>query len=142
VLLTRARAYSERHFEGNFAELLFSWGFKKHPPRFSWWHLLRTFGPWRINPRRYGLVRDFLKLQGIFFTQEEMPIVIDSRAIPPDFIDRFKRGDCCDRVCARCGYCAEVAREAVHIDPAFLARVLPMYQSIESLLVSGEMWGV
>ena len=141
-LLRRAKVYSERRFEGNFAEILFSWGFKKHPPNFSWWHFIRTFGPWRVSPTRFRMVQDFLKLQGFFYTQDHLPVHVDSRAIPYDFIEHFKRGNCADRDCARCGYCASIAREAVHIEPEFLAKILPMYERIESLLVSGEMWGV
>jgi collagenase-like PrtC family protease len=45
ALLKRVKAYAERRFDGNLAELLFSWGFKKYPPRFNWLHFLRTFGP-------------------------------------------------------------------------------------------------
>jgi collagenase-like PrtC family protease len=141
-ILKRAKAYSEQRFEGNFAELLFSWGFKKHPPRFSWLHLLRTFGPWHISLSQYKMVRDFLQMQGIFFTQDSMPIEIDSYAIPDRFIEHFKTGDCCDRDCAQCGYCQAIADQAVRIDPQFLERVLPMYQKIESLLVTGELWRV
>jgi collagenase-like PrtC family protease len=141
VLLQRARAYSERHFEGNFAEILFSWGFKKHPPDFSWWHVLRTFGPWNVSPTKFRIMKDFLQLQGFFYTQENDPVVIDSQAIPDDFIEHYKQGNCADRDCAQCGYCESIAREAVHIDPEFLDGILPMYEKIESLLVSGEMWG-
>ncbi len=141
-LLRRAKVYSERHFEGNFAEILFSWGFKKHPPHFSWWHFMRTFGPWNVSPRRYRMMQDFLKLQGFFYTQDHMPVVIDSTKIPGDFIEHFKHGNCADRDCAQCGYCARIAREAVSIEPEFLAQVLPMYERIETLLVNGEMWGV
>jgi collagenase-like PrtC family protease len=144
ALLKRAQAYAQRRFDGNLVELLFSWGFKSHPPRFSWLHLLRTFGPWRISPTRYGQVKKFLQLQGIFFTftQEQFPVVIDSQAIPDDFIEHFQSDDCCDRDCARCGYCARVAKEAVRIDPDFLSAVLPLYKEMESTLVSGEFWGV
>jgi collagenase-like PrtC family protease len=141
VLLQRAQAYSERHFEGNFAEILFSWGFKKHPPDFSWWHVLRTFGPWNVSPTKFRMMKDFLQLQGFFYTQENDPVVIDSQAIPDDFIEHYKQGNCADRDCAQCGYCESIAREAVHIDPEFLDGILPMYEKIESLLVSGEMWG-
>ena len=42
---------------------------------------------------------------------------------------------------ARFNLCPAAA-EAVRIDPAFLARVLPMYEQVQSLLVTGEMWGV
>lgn len=141
-VLQRTKAYSERRFQGNFAELLFSWGFKKHPPKFSWLHLLRTFAPWHLSPKKYGMVREFLRLQGIFFTQDRMPIEIDASAIPDDFIEHFKNGICADRDCNQCGYCARIAAQAVHIDPHFLERILPLYAQIESQLVSGEMWGV
>jgi hypothetical protein len=143
ALLKRTQAYAQRQFDGNLAELLFSWGFKSHPPRFSWLHLLRTFGPRHIRPTRYGLVKKFLQLQGIFFTatQEQLPVVIDSRAIPDDFIEHFQSDDCCDRDCAQCGYCALVAEKAVHIDPNFADTVLPLYAEIESILVSGAFWG-
>jgi collagenase-like PrtC family protease len=144
ALLRRVRAYTQRQFDGNLAELLFSWGFKSHPPRFSWFHLLRTFGPRHIRPTRYGLVKKFLQLQGIFFTssQEQLPVVIDSKAIPNDFIEHFQSDDCCDLDCARCGYCARVAERAVRIDPSFLETVLPLYREIESILVSGAFWGM
>lgn len=142
ALLKRVRAYAGRRFDGNLAELLFSWGFKSHPPRFSWLHFLRTFGLWRISPSRYGMVRRFLQLQGIFFTftQEQLPVVIDSCAIPDDFLDHFKSDDCCDLDCAQCMYCATIAERAVRIDPDFLAGVLPIYAEIESVLVGGEFW--
>ena len=139
-LLKRCQAYAARKWDGNLAELLLSWGFKKHPPSFSWWYLLRTFGPWNIGPRKAAMVKQFLELQGIFFTTDRLPLVIDNRKIPADFIERFRAGDCCDLDCAACGYCAEIAREAVHIDEKFLETVLPMYAEIEDLLVSGALW--
>ncbi len=144
ALLKRAKAYAQHRFDGNLAELLFSWGFKSHPPRFSWLHFLRTFGLWHIHPARYGLVKKFFQLQGIFFTssQEQLPVVIDSAAIPDDFIEHFKSGDCCDLDCAQCKYCTAIAEKAVRIDADFLADVLPLYEEIENVLVSGEFWRV
>jgi collagenase-like PrtC family protease len=144
ALLKRTQAYARGQFDGNLAELLFSWGFKSHPPRFSWFHLLRTFGPRHVSPTRYGLVKKFLQLQGIFFTyaREQLPVVIDSRAIPDDFITHFQSDDCCDLDCAQCGYCARVAEQAVRIDQGFLETVLPLYREIESVLVSGTFWGM
>lgn len=144
VLLKRARAYARRRFDGNLAELLFSWGFKSHPSRFSWLRFLRAFGPWHIHPARYDMIKKFLQLQGIFFafSQEQLPIVIDSEAIPDDFIEHFKSDDCCDRDCAQCMYCVTIAERAVSSAPDFLAAVLPLYEEIESVLVSGEFWHI
>lgn len=143
ALLERARAYSERRYEGNLARILLSWGFARHPPNFSWWHFLRTFGPWKISPSRYRLVLKWLQLQGIFFTRRgKLPVVIDNQAIPGDFLEHFKNGeDCCDLDCAGCNYCTAIAEKAVHIDQEFLDEVLPLYEEIESILVTGELWG-
>ena len=144
ALLERVKAYAARRFDGNLAELLLSWGFKRHPPRFSWHHFLRTFGPWRVSPTRYGLIRRFLQAQGMFFTRvsDVPPIVIDSSRIPEAFFEHFRNGSCSDRTCATCGYCSRVASQAVRVDPAFLEEVMPLYRSLESLLVDGEMWRV
>ncbi len=143
VLLMRARAYAERRFRGNMAELLLSWGFREHPPRFSWVHFLRTFGPWKIDPTRYRLVQRWLQLQGIFYTRKgDWPVYIDAQAIPDDFLEFFRRGGCGDQECARCGYCAAIAERAVRIGPAFLEEVLPLYEEIESLVVEGRLWRI
>jgi hypothetical protein len=89
-------------------------------------------------------MKKFLQLQGIFFTftQEQFPVVIDSQAIPDDFIEHFRSDDCCDRDCAQCGYCALIAEEAVRVDPDFLDTVLPLYEEIEANLVSGAFWSL
>lgn len=142
VLLQRVRAYAGRRFDGNLAELLFSWGFRSHPPRWSWLHFLRSFGPWRMHPRSYRLVLSLLREQGFFFTQERAPVVIDTRAIPGDFVQHFRRRSCLDADCRSCGYCGSIARAAVRIDPDFLARVRPLYDKVEDLLVGGGMWGI
>lgn len=140
-LLKRARAYSSRSFEGNFAELLFSWGFRKHAPGFSWFHLLRHLGLWNLSPFKLGLVRGLMRSEGFFHPRERSPVVIDSRAIPADFLERFKRG-CNDVECDRCGYCAAVAKKAVRIEQDFLEDVLPRYRALEDELLSGGAWGL
>jgi hypothetical protein len=148
ALLKRAQAYSARRYEGNLAELLFSWGFNSHPPRFSWLHFARTFGLWNVHPSRFGLVKRFLELQGIFFTytRDRLPVVIDSNAIPDDFLEHFRAlpgGRACnDLDCDECGYCEAIANRAVRIDPEFLDAVLPLYREIDSLLVSGSFWNM
>lgn len=131
ALVLRARAYHQRRFEGNLADLLFSWGFKKPAPGFSWSHLVRWFKPWKMP---WGLSQaslDFLTLQGMLLPTQRQPITIDSRKIPANFLDRFTRGSCRDRSCEDCGYCAKIARDAVHIDEDFLKTITPVYKKME-----------
>jgi len=139
ALVERVRAYHDRRWEGNLADLLLSWGFKKRPPKWSPLHMLRAFRFWKMPP---GLAADalaFLKGQGmLLYTQNTNPIVIDNHAIPANFLDRFQRGSCNQRDCSGCGYCAGIADKAVTIDPDFLGRILPVYERLENTLVSGK----
>jgi collagenase-like PrtC family protease len=140
ALLRRTRAYAERRYEGNLADILFSWGFDKHPPGFSWLHALKTFGIWNIHPRRLGLAKKFLKAQGMLFTTPKQPVRIHTDRIPDNFIDFFKDKECPDLECRSCGYCARIAEKAVTIDPDFLKSILPVYHEITAALVDGGFW--
>jgi hypothetical protein len=138
ALLERARAYHQRRYEGNLADLLLSWGFRQAPPGFTRRHLFRAFRFWKMPLGLAGTAREFMKTQGmLLYTQANNPVHIDSQAIPADFLDHFEHGSCLDRSCRDCGYCARLAHQAVSIEPEFLAQVLPLYQEMESRLVSG-----
>lgn len=138
-LVRRARAYHARAWNGNLADLLLSWGFQKRPPQWSAFHMLKAFRFWKMP---LGIASDalkFMKGQGmLLYTQPENPIVIDSAAIPANFLDRFQKGHCNQRQCSDCGYCAAIAERAVSISPDFLGRILPVYDRLEDSLVSGK----
>lgn len=140
-IVKRATAYHNRQFEGNLADLLLSWGFKKTTPQFSFSHLVRTFRPWKLKLKKARMLMDFMKGQGMMFPRGgEAPITIDSSAIPNNFLDHFQKGSCLDRSCDSCGYCAGIARKAVSIQPSFLDEVLPKYAAMQADMVSGGMW--
>jgi len=139
VLVERARAYHERRWEGNLADLLLSWGFRKRPPKFSAWHMLRAFRFWKMPLGLSAPALAFLKGNGmLLYTQDKNPITIDSAAIPDNFLDRFQRGHCNQRQCDDCGYCAGIASKAVTIDPDFLKTMVPLYDEFEERLTSGR----
>jgi len=139
VLVERAQAYHERRYEGNLADLLLSWGFKKRPPKFSPVHMLRAFRFWKMPLGLAPTALQFMKGQGmLLYTQEKNPVHIDTRAIPADFLDRFQKGNCNMQDCTACGYCGRIAEKAVTIDPAFLDQILPVYEKLENTLVSGR----
>ena len=139
ALVERAKAYHERKWEGNLADLLLSFGFASRPPKWSPWHMLKAFRFWKMP---LGLASDalrFMKGQGmLLYTQTKNPIVIDSAAIPANFLDRFQKGHCNQRECVDCGYCAGIADKAVTIDTKFLGEILPVYERLENTLVSGK----
>ena len=139
ALVERAKAYFERKWDGNLADLLLSWGFKKRPPKWSPVHMLRAFRFWKMPLGLAPTALSFLKGNGmLLYTQEKNPITIDNAAIPANFLDRFQKGHCNQRDCAGCGYCAGIADRAVTIDPAFLEKMLPVYEKLEDRLVSGR----
>ena len=139
VLVERAKAYHERKWEGNLADLLLSWGFKKRPPKWSPVHMLKAFRFWKMPMGLASAALGFLKGNGmLLYTQEANPITIDNAAIPAHFLDRFQKGSCNQRECSDCGYCAGIASRAVTIDPAFLEKMLPIYDNLEAKLISGK----
>jgi hypothetical protein len=139
ALVERARAYHDRRWEGNLADLLLSWGFQKRPPKFSPVHMLKAFRAWKMPLGLAGDALAFMKGQGmILYTQQTNPIVIDSAAIGANFLDRFQKGHCNQRQCDDCGYCSAIADKAVTIQPEFLARMLPVYEKLEAKLVGGR----
>jgi collagenase-like PrtC family protease len=64
-LLRRVKAYSERRFDGNLAELLLSYGFKEPLRREPLWSLRHFFKPRQANPLRLQPLLDLARLQGM-----------------------------------------------------------------------------
>ncbi len=139
-LLQRVQAYHEGKFEGNLADLLLSWGFKKKAPKYSLVHMARYFRFWKMPPRLAGTSLSFLQDQGMFFPKETNPIVIDTSAIPDNFMEKFRSGSCRDQLCSTCGYCERIAKKAVTISPEFLQNILPVYDKLEQELTGGSAW--
>ena len=140
VMVQRVRAYSGRKFEGNLAEIFFSYGFKKATKQQRLWYLKYFFKPWLFKIRH---ITEFFKMarqQGMGFAIDRMPIVIDSSKIPADFLERFKGQNCNDRDCADCGHCSKIAKEAVTIDNEFKKEAIERMSKIDSLLVEGKLW--
>jgi collagenase-like PrtC family protease len=140
-LLKRADAYHSRRFEGNLAELIFSWGFQKKAPGFRWLHFVRTFRPWHTSSKFRKAMVGFLHSQGMLFPKlpgDRPPIEIRNEALPREFLDWFKRKNCADTDCALCGFCEKVARTAVRLDPEFLGEVLPLYEKVQADLIDGK----
>lgn len=141
-LLRRVKAYSERTFDGNLAELLLSYGFKGAVRKESFWALKHFFKPRQANPRRLQPLFELARLQGWLSPIPESPIRVDSRKIPQNFLEGFRTRDCASLDCGRCGYCETIAEQAVSISPAYRADVLKKYDDIDETMKTGGLWNV
>jgi collagenase-like PrtC family protease len=141
-LLRRVKAYSERRFDGNLAELLLSYGFKQPVVKESFWSLRHFLKPRQVNPLRLKPIRDLARLQGWLSPLPECPVQVDTRQIPANFLDGFRDRDCASTECHACGYCERIAAKAVSISREYRAEVLGKYAEVEDSLVAGGLWGV
>jgi collagenase-like PrtC family protease len=141
-LLRRVKAYSERRFSGNLAELLLSNGFKEPARRESLWTLRHFWKPWQANPLRLKPLLDLARLQGMLSSLPEFPIRVDARQIPENFLDGFRDRDCVSTDCQACGYCERIAEQAVSISPEYRTAVLEKYAEIDDTMATGGLWGV
>jgi len=141
-LLRRVKAYSERRFSGNLAELLLSYGFKEPTRRKSLWTLRHFWKPWQANPLRLKPLLDLARLQGMLSSLPEYPIRVDARQIPENFLDGFRDRDCVSTDCQACGYCERIAEQAVSISPEYRTAVLEKYAEIDDTMATGGLWGV
>lgn len=141
-LLKRVKAYSERSFKGNLAEILLPYGFKETPRRGGIWAVRHFLRPLQLNPFRIRELHHLARRQGMLFPLGESPIRIDSAMIPADFIEGFRNRNCAELECSRCRYCEEIAQGAVSVDEDFRRNALEQFGRIEGSMVDGGLWGV
>ena len=141
-LLRRVKAYSERRFDGNLAELLLSYGFKEPTRKESFWALRYFWKPGQIRPSRLKPLLELARLQGLLSPLPDCPIRLESRQIPETFLDGFRDRDCATLDCRVCGYCERIAGQAVSISPEFRAGVLRKYSEVDDAMITGGLWGV
>ena len=140
-LLKRVKAYSERRFEGNLAEILLPYGFKEPLKRQRFWAIRHFFRPRQASPAKLKPLYGLMKAYGLLFPRETSPVQIHASRIPGDFLDGFKERDCSRLDCCECGYCEAIAAETVEVDPAFREEFLRRFAEAELALANGSLWG-
>lgn len=139
-LLRRVRAYSERRFEGNLAELLLSYGFREPLRRESFWSLRHFWKPRQLNPLRMKPLLALAHMQGMLSPLPECPVRIDTSQIPENFLDGFRGRDCASLDCAVCKYCERIAERAVRISPGYRTQVLRAFAETDRSMAGGGLW--
>jgi len=130
MLLSYLKAYTERRYEGNLIDLL------NLPKR-------GAFLPVNL---KYLLREEFVNTDKLMdfadccdMTVSEL-IEIDSRKIPPDFLDFFKKVDCSRTLCEECRYCHEIADRAIQIKDQELKAQIGKYDAFLQDLASGAVF--
>jgi hypothetical protein len=140
-LLRRVKAYSERRFDGNLAELLFSYGFKEPVKKESYWTLRHFWKPRQLSPLRLKPLLELARLQGMLSPVPECPVRIDALKIPEHFLDGFRDRDCASMDCQSCVYCEQIAAQAVTVSPEYRMAVLEKYAQVDAAMATGGLWG-
>ena len=78
---------------------------------------------------------EMIRRQGMLHPIDEMPIVIDTAAIPADFLEHVRDGgDAAD------AWCERIAADAVRVAPDYRREALAGLADAGRSLVSGELW--
>jgi hypothetical protein len=67
---------------------------------------------------------------------------VEARKIPENFLDGFRNRDCASLDCQTCGYCEQIAAQAVSISPGYRTEVLKKYKEMDETMATGWLWGI
>lgn len=125
------RAYAERRSPPDLMDLFPSTSESLIHDRPVLRHMIRHFGhPLRLN----------------LFRMRKFKAMTDARHVHLDssqldgFLDWFLEGRCDNIDCQACGYCAQVARRAVRVDPEYATRALADHDAMLDDLESGRLF--
>jgi len=147
VLLERVHAYANRRHDGNLLDLVQNYSYpeekmgQKGKEAYSYRRLVKYFvKPQAVNLLKFRKVMEFGREASVLYPRRgPNPVHIDNRALD-GFIDRFTERGCMDLDCEECRYCHEWAARAVHIDPAWKARMRPIYDDLIGEIDGGTLW--
>ncbi len=141
-LLKRVAAYSDRRFDGNLAELLLPYCFKQPVHRSRFWLWSAFIKPLQVSLGKLWPLLKLIRSQGMLFPKQHMPIQIAATQIPADFLETFRHRDCASKDCGTCGYCEEIGRRAVSIEPEFRRTSLEQFRAVHRAMTSGDLWKI
>ncbi len=147
ILLERAKAYAERHYDGNLLDLVQNYAYpiekvgEKGKDAYSYRRMLKYFlKPKAVNLTKFAKVIDFGKTASVLYPlQGPNPVQIDNRSLD-GFLDHFKKSGCQAKDCESCRYCHQWADRTVKIDPEWKRRMGAIYEDLLEEIDSGSFW--
>ena len=147
LLLDRVKAYSERRYDGNLADLVLAWNYaedklkKEDREMFSYRRMMKYF----VNPKVVNVFRFFqmVKLghhQSLLYPRKgESGIFIDNRKLD-GFLDKWPKRGCQALDCESCRYCHDLTKECVTIDPEYRQTALNQFNRLFEDMHTGRFW--
>jgi collagenase-like PrtC family protease len=130
TLAERVKAFHERKYAGNIIDLLGQM-MQKHG---------RDGALLQIKQLSDENMEKAFRYFGAYSTALQDLYCLDNQKIAPDFINNFAKRDCDRLSCDECGYCREVAREAITVlDEAKLAGVLRRLAEVRGGIADGTL---
>ena len=148
VLMKRVHAYTNRHFDGNFFDLILPIQYPESAytnaearDAYSFRRAVRYFiKPRQVNVLKVAKLSNLGKKIGMFHpVKGDPPLHLDIRKLD-GFIDRFLDKSCIALDCETCGYCHDWAKKALTIDPAYRQDVLATFRDLFEDLQTGSFW--
>jgi collagenase-like PrtC family protease len=136
-------AYTARHYEGNFLDLIPSLGKYRYITEPSLWHFAKHFFSF-TKARPLRLIREASKLSALTRNKafaDSFGLYVDNRELD-GFIEHFRRQSCRSTVCEECRYCAAFANKAIKTkgDPGERQKILDALTHFFDELTTGSLF--
>jgi len=147
ILVERAQAYAERHYDGNLLDLVQNYSYpeekfdKRSQDAYSLKRMVKYFiRPGQINLLKFRKVIDFGKTASVLYPRRgPNPVYIDNRALD-GFLERFLEQGCQDLDCEQCRYCHRWAERTVRVDEDWKQRMAAVYDDLLAETDGGTFW--
>lgn len=147
LLLERVKAYAEKRYEGNLADLVLAWNYdsdklkKEDRDMFSYKRMMKYFvNPKAVNIFRFWQMVELGHHQSLLYPRKGgSGIHIDNRKLD-GFLDKWPKRGCGPLDCESCRYCHELASECVSIDPEYREKAIVQFDRLFEDLHTGRFW--
>jgi hypothetical protein len=112
-------------------ELIQPFGFKKETRKEIGWLIRNFFSYFVEQPLKVLNMRKLLKMRGMLYSLKENPVFLDSKKIPPDFIDEISKRNCAvSGNCESCDYCQLISKKTYTINKSYKEECLALYEKV------------
>jgi collagenase-like PrtC family protease len=137
------KAYTDRNYSGNFADLVPSDSKYRFVKENKFWHFFKYyFRPFTVNIEVLKKsMQTLLYLKKNKAYTEHLGVTIDNKALD-HFLDFFLANDCRTRSCDTCGYCSAWASKAITKSPVPDGMIPPekVFAGIVETMISDELY--
>lgn len=136
LMVARVDSYAGGTSPENLLDLIQPFGFKNEVKKQFGWQL-KYLMSFLGGPVRYSDIARLLKKRGLMHSLEGVPVKLDSKKIPDDFLSRISQAPCATSGdCSECGYCGSIADAAYTAEEPYREECLELYEKVFDQLCS------